>query len=384
METDSIPTEKKDLVETVKENWIWIAGAVAGLAILSFAFFDIAEEEPGEMIDVQGITIEEARSEIRGLEKNLNTTEIDATGDERNIIMESNWKVCSQSISAGEDIFDGDELEITYVRTEENCEGSSESPDEGESNGSEESSEAAETMPDVVGLTVAEARDTIDISYDINRNDITGEDRSVWNSDNWIVCDQSPNEGESITSEEAIEIVYDREDGGCASPDEWVNVVSESWSNPRDDIALEGMSADSVGSLDLHIGQSSLSDPEIASWAESNLAQMINLELPDDVAEVNNVSAYRDGNRLSSERTTDGLLVGEARVACDRYFESTYPGQDTDVSWIMSNRGYHITDNGTALQMAAGGSLNGTSVEVVCKVSGSNSDDATVLAFEVR
>lgn len=395
---ENSPAEES-FTERIKKHWLWLVVGAVALGVLAL-FLSIEEEQPGSMIDIEGMALNEARAELRELDKDLEIIETDHAGDDRRVVLARNWKVCAQSTPAGEYIFDEDELEVSYTRVEEDCEGSLDA-DEGDeydadagndgNNGSTESSADATvlgTMPDLVGMTVADANDALlSISYDEMsrvRTDITGADRSIWDSDNWIVCSQSIAAGDDILSTDTVEIAYDRPDGGCLSPEEWVETVDESWSNPRDDISIESMSSDTIGSLVIHIESSTLSDPEIASWAESGLDQMINLELPGGLAEVNRVKAYRDGQRLRSDITTEGLTTGEARAACDRHFESMYPTQETNARWLRDNLGQRTVDDGSAFQISAGGTIGDTSVEVVCRVGGSSLDDADVLDFEVR
>lgn len=62
-------------------------------------------------------------------------------------------------------------------------------------------------MPDLMGRTVTYADEVLEANceeIECSFNDLADGDRAVWNSDNWIIVDQSPREGAELTSVNAI------------------------------------------------------------------------------------------------------------------------------------------------------------------------------------
>lgn len=77
------------------------------------------------------------------------------------------------------------------------------------------------TMGNVVGKIVTEFDNYNDdvIPYDLNviKTDATGTNRSIWNSDNWIVCTQSIPENTKIKNNDTLTIEYARDFNECNS-----------------------------------------------------------------------------------------------------------------------------------------------------------------------
>lgn len=265
----------------------------------------------------------------------------------------------------------------------------------------EEVSEPDE-MPELVGMTVAEAEGAVkelhEYETSLNKEDITGNDRSIWDSENWIVCSQSVAAGEDFNAGDDVTIEYSREEEGCATASEWAQQVEkqwmaslgvESWSALGSDYsrlsAIQKVSSEEVGTLRIDMGNTGLTTPEVAQWGD-NLDIMINSSLT-DTAEVYTVHVYVNGERASASETTSGLDEVSARIACEMYLESQFP-YGSKIHWVMDNNGSSIVQDGTVWQMGAGVTLTNeynaeSKHEIVCLVGGSN-DSPQVVDFELR
>lgn len=327
-----------------------------------------------EMADLEGETVEHARSELSNSGVEIDLIEIDETDEDRSIFMASNWKVCKQSIPAGESFNGEGELSIHYTRTEEDCKSDFEGAQ----------------MPSLAGMNVENAENKLkDLSTSITleREDFTDKDRGVDANGEWIVCEQSIPEGEDLVWDENIILTYAVEEEGCITIEDWVSSVTANWQSVRDDITIEEVTAEEIGRLQLNISESSSPEPVIAQWAESGLTTMINTQLPDDVADVSSVDVYMDGEQLSAKETVNGLHEVEARTACDFRLDAEFP-YGSKAHWVLDNNGSQMIDNATAWQIGAGVTLEDQwggefKREVVCIVGG-ESMDTELLHFEVR
>ncbi|OUD00014.1 hypothetical protein CA983_27250 [Streptomyces swartbergensis] len=75
------------------------------------------EAAGGTMPDFKGKAVKVAR---QGLDPSTSITVNDASGQDRMVLMESNWKVCSQEPAAGAKL-DGRPVTLTAVKFEESC-----------------------------------------------------------------------------------------------------------------------------------------------------------------------------------------------------------------------------------------------------------------------
>jgi hypothetical protein len=75
------------------------------------------------MPDLVGRTLQDAQDQIQSITGNkiFITTSHDATGQHRNQVLDSNWKVCSQNIAAGAPIAAGTKIDFGAVKLAEPC-----------------------------------------------------------------------------------------------------------------------------------------------------------------------------------------------------------------------------------------------------------------------
>ncbi|GKQ37661.1 hypothetical protein [Streptomyces sp. A012304] len=114
-------------------------------------------------------------------------TSHDALGRGRMQAFDRNWKVCSQTPSAGAHATDT-EVDFGAVKLEEDCP----AKDAGAVQ------EAGATMPDFGGKSVKVARQALDSSTSITVEDASGDDRMVLVESNWKVCTQTPAAGAKL------------------------------------------------------------------------------------------------------------------------------------------------------------------------------------------
>ncbi|MEU0896822.1 Stk1 family PASTA domain-containing Ser/Thr kinase [Streptomyces massasporeus] len=74
-------------------------------------------EAAGKMPDFRGKSVKVARD---ALDPSTSITVTDASGQDRNVLVESNWKVCSQKPAAGAELT-GQPVTLTAVKFEESC-----------------------------------------------------------------------------------------------------------------------------------------------------------------------------------------------------------------------------------------------------------------------
>ncbi len=75
------------------------------------------------MPNLVGSNLQQAQDQIQALTGNaiFITTSHDATGKNRNQVLDSNWKVCSQNIAAGTPITTGTKIDFGAVKLAESC-----------------------------------------------------------------------------------------------------------------------------------------------------------------------------------------------------------------------------------------------------------------------
>lgn len=111
----------------------------------------------------------------------------DALGRGRHQILDREWQVCFQEPPPGT-APTSVTVDLGAVRLDETCPPA----DRAEST----PGPAADTMPDLVGTSVAVARDSLGRGASIRFVDATGADRTVIVATNWQVCAQQPAPGE--------------------------------------------------------------------------------------------------------------------------------------------------------------------------------------------
>lgn len=124
----------RDRMQAFDRNWKVCSQSVkAGTSVstdtkLDFGTVKLEEECPakeekapsaagGEMPDFKGKSVKAARS---ALDSGTSITVNDATAEDRMVLMESNWQVCSQDPAAGTAL-NGQPVEFTAVKFEESC-----------------------------------------------------------------------------------------------------------------------------------------------------------------------------------------------------------------------------------------------------------------------
>jgi predicted component of type VI protein secretion system len=82
-----------------------------------------APAQQWKMPNLVGSNLQQAQDQIQALTGNaiFITTSHDATGKHRNQVLDSNWKVCSQNVSAGTPIAAGTEIDFGAVKLAELC-----------------------------------------------------------------------------------------------------------------------------------------------------------------------------------------------------------------------------------------------------------------------
>ncbi|MFF5359407.1 hypothetical protein ACFY4I_08365 [Streptomyces scabiei] len=124
----------RDRMQAFDRNWkVCTQNIKAGKAVttdteLDFGAVKLEEDCPskdqaapsaadGKMPDFEGKSVKAARST---LDSSTSITVKDASGDDRFVLLESNWQVCTQSPKAGIAL-KGQPVEFTAVKFEENC-----------------------------------------------------------------------------------------------------------------------------------------------------------------------------------------------------------------------------------------------------------------------
>jgi hypothetical protein len=118
-------------------------------------------------------------------------TSHDALGRDRMQAFDRNWKVCSQSVAAGNSVSTDTTLDFGTVKLEETCPAKDEKPP----------TAAGGKMPSFEGKSVNAARAALDSSTSITVNDASGEGRMVLMESNWQVCSQTPAAGTALNGQ---------------------------------------------------------------------------------------------------------------------------------------------------------------------------------------
>ncbi|WP_329071023.1 PASTA domain-containing protein [Streptomyces sp. NBC_01429] len=117
-------------------------------------------------------------------------TSHDALGRGRAVLLDRNWKVCSQTPAAGT-LPTGTTVDLGAVKTGEDCP----SKDAGEP------APAGGTMPDFTGKSVRFARAALGTSVSVDAEDASGKDRKILLESNWKVCGQDPKASTKVTGQ---------------------------------------------------------------------------------------------------------------------------------------------------------------------------------------
>lgn len=137
----------------------------------------------------------------------------DASGLGRLQMIDSNWKVCTQSPAAGSEVGIQSTVQLGAVKLEETCPGADGPP-------SAQGTPAAATsgtMPDVVGMVLQDAQDLLQSkgSYLMDQVDATGQSRFQLLDSNWVVCAQEPASGEALTATTMVRLSAVKLDESC-------------------------------------------------------------------------------------------------------------------------------------------------------------------------
>jgi beta-lactam-binding protein with PASTA domain len=75
------------------------------------------------MPDLVGATLQDAQDQIQALTGGAVyfTESHDLSGEDRNQVMDANWKVCTQNVAAGAPLTTGSRIDFGVVKTEEAC-----------------------------------------------------------------------------------------------------------------------------------------------------------------------------------------------------------------------------------------------------------------------
>ncbi|MEU5633524.1 PASTA domain-containing protein [Streptomyces rishiriensis] len=114
----------------------------------------------------------------------------DSLGRDRNQILDRDWKVCSQSVTAGKTVPTDTELDFGAVKLKEDCPAKDQTAP----------ADAGGTMPDFKGKSVKAARVALDSGTSITVKDAS-ENRFILVESNWQVCSQSPAAGTTLNGQ---------------------------------------------------------------------------------------------------------------------------------------------------------------------------------------
>ncbi|WP_020135062.1 PASTA domain-containing protein [Streptomyces sp. 351MFTsu5.1] len=115
----------------------------------------------------------------------------DASGRDRNQILDRDWKVCTQTPTAGVKADASAKLDFGTVKLDETCPAKDQSAP----------AEAGATMPNFAGKSVKAARSSLDSSTSITVKDASGEGRIIVVASNWKVCTQDPKAGAKLNGQ---------------------------------------------------------------------------------------------------------------------------------------------------------------------------------------
>jgi beta-lactam-binding protein with PASTA domain len=115
----------------------------------------------------------------------------DSLGRDRNQILDRDWKVCTQTPKAGQNVDTGTKLDFGTVKLDETCPATDQTAP----------SAAGGKMPNLAGQSVKAARKALDSSTSITVTDATGDSRLIVVESNWKVCTQDPAPGAALNGQ---------------------------------------------------------------------------------------------------------------------------------------------------------------------------------------
>ncbi len=118
-------------------------------------------------------------------------TSHDSLGRDRHQILDRDWKVCSQNVTAGTTVSTDRRLDFGAVKVDETCPAKDQSAP----------TAAGKTMPDFKGKAVNTARHALTSSTSITVKDASGKGRYVLLESNWQVCSQKPPAGTKLSGQ---------------------------------------------------------------------------------------------------------------------------------------------------------------------------------------
>jgi beta-lactam-binding protein with PASTA domain len=115
----------------------------------------------------------------------------DSLGRDRHQILDRDWKVCTQTPKAGQNVDTGTKVDFGTVKLAETCPATDKTAP----------SAAGGKMPNLAGQSVKAARSALDSSMSITVTDATGDSRMVLVESNWQVCTQDPAPGKALNGQ---------------------------------------------------------------------------------------------------------------------------------------------------------------------------------------
>jgi beta-lactam-binding protein with PASTA domain len=168
------------------------------------------------MPSLVGMGLQDAQDELQAMGI-YSLDQEDASGEGRVQLVDSNWKVCSQSPQSGAEVSTDTAVTLSSVKLSETCPGaagggtaSSKAPS---------TQQAAQTfaMPNVTGMVLQDAQDLLQSfgSYLMNQEDASGQGRTQLLDSNWQVCMQDPASGVRVSVSDLVTLWSVRLDEIC-------------------------------------------------------------------------------------------------------------------------------------------------------------------------
>ncbi|MEV4611473.1 PASTA domain-containing protein [Kitasatospora sp. NPDC049258] len=148
-----------------------------------------ANAKPADLPNFVGMGLQSAQDKAQAAGF-YTLTSHDALGRSRMQILDRDWKVCSQTPTAGQQPT-GATIDLGAVKLDEQCP----AQDQGAA-----TPKAGATMPDFRGKSAAAVRDALDRSTSLSVKDRL-QDRLVLVESNWQVCTQDPKPGTTLNGQ---------------------------------------------------------------------------------------------------------------------------------------------------------------------------------------
>lgn len=349
---------------------------VTGLGIIISISVISGCSDGSETPDVTNLTVREARDILN--KKDITFDERALNKDDGSIWNANNWVVCSQSTEEDKTLTNSKKVVLSYAR-------------KGECPLIEES-ENSETinMPEVVGLTVNDARDKLKfIEYEELPHH--GDEGSIWDSSNWIVCSQSIEKGDVISKDQKITITYTEKDGSCEAFDKekYIKQFSKKlkahyghkgkWEEAEDYSILKGIkkiTSKGEGLITIHFNKGFRDEYDLQFWAD-NMAEVVNDQTPEFVSSISIALIGKDNNSKEidssiTDATKDGLTRRTARDLCETAFNFDFP-YDSKIRWIVGLRSE--TNTGSSWQFWVDVKIQGVKgLSLKCSVEGTETN----------